>query len=191
MDLSTLGREIIRWGRHLWAAGLVRGTSGNLSHRAGQGILITGAGSSLAHLSSEDLVFVPFKEREHSEDGHPVKPSSETGLHQTVYLRLPWVRAVVHAHCPYATGLAGLMSFEPEGVRVGCVDRLAPGGQELARACGQTLESGVQVVLMKGHGVLAPGKDLQEAVSMVELVEEAAQIAFIERTARLGGDKGD
>ena len=175
-------QAICRWGRHLWEAGLVRGSSGNLSCRVGEEFLITPAGSSLFSLEPDQLVLARLDGGEGSVP-EARRTSSETPLHRLVYQRVPGARAVVHTHSPYAAALSrrpwppaqGL----PEGLSLERVDSHAPGSQALAEAVSGALAAGAQGVLLEGHGVVTASESLEEAVIRAELVEEWAQIYCI------------
>ncbi len=102
MDDTTLRRELIAQALAMNASGINQGTSGNLSVRAGSGMIVTPSGVPYDTLQPEDLVFVEA-------DGayaHRLKPSSEWRFHRDIYAARPDVHAVVHAHPPHCTALA-------------------------------------------------------------------------------------
>ena len=88
--------------RRLADAGLVAGTAGNVSERAGDLVAVTPTGAELATLRAEQITVVDL-------DGHVVdgalEPTSELDLHLGVYRRYGSA-AVVHTHAPAATALA-------------------------------------------------------------------------------------
>jgi L-fuculose-phosphate aldolase len=101
----------------------------------------------------------------------------EIGLHVAVYERRPDVGAVVHAHPPHATAIAcsdrnpierpflaeALVSLGPAIPKV----------EELAPWCEL-----VDAALLANHGVIAWGKDCEQALLRLELVEHLARIAL-------------
>ncbi len=95
----TLRRQLIATAQRMTAAGLNKGTAGNLSVRvaagdaAQAGFLITPTGMDYATLNAEDIVFMRF-------DGTPVgkrQPSSEWRFHRDVYAARPAAGAILHA----------------------------------------------------------------------------------------------
>ena len=89
--------------RELDAQGLNRGTSGNVSVRFRDGLLMTPSGLPTSRMRPEDVVPLGF-------DGtHPPeqKPSSEWRFHRDILAaRGPRLGAVVHAHPVYCTAFA-------------------------------------------------------------------------------------
>ena len=81
------------------ADGLVRGTEGNASARAGELIAISPSGLAYDSLRPEDVCLV-------TPDGELVEgpePSVELPMHLAVLAGRPDVGAVVHTHSPRAT----------------------------------------------------------------------------------------
>ncbi|WP_431219453.1 class II aldolase/adducin family protein [Leifsonia xyli] len=93
---------VVRACRHLSAAGLSPGSSGNVSVRLGSRIIATPTGSSLRAVTEDELAATPA---EH--DGAP-RPTKELPLHAAMYAAHPDATAVVHLHSPYATAIACL-----------------------------------------------------------------------------------
>src|SRR5206468_8629149 len=79
-----------------------RGTSGNVSARLGEGLLVTPSGIVPEELTAEGIVYVGPD----GACGGPLKPSSEWRMHQRILERRPDSRAVIHCHSRYATVLA-------------------------------------------------------------------------------------
>ena len=75
-------------------------TSGNVSIRIGDEIIITPSGTDYDSLSTEDICVLTI-------DGDWVDgdllPSSETPLHIAVYRSDPEIQAIVHTHSVHAT----------------------------------------------------------------------------------------
>ena len=62
--------------------------------------------------------------------------------------------------------------------RIGLVPACQPGSDQLAEAVVECVASVQGVLLLQDHGVLTWAADLERAVLMAELVEEAALTAF-------------
>jgi L-fuculose-phosphate aldolase len=119
--------------------GLSPGKSGNVSVRAGDGMLITPTGIPYAEIHPDDLVHMPG-------DGVPKSgqrvPSSEWRMHQAIYAARPDAGAIVHTHSLHATALACLrrdipafhyMVAEFGGDRIACSPYATYGSETLAQ----------------------------------------------------------
>jgi L-fuculose-phosphate aldolase len=176
----TLRRQLIATAQGMTAAGLNKGTAGNLSVRvetddaAQAGFLITPTGMDYATLKAEDIVFM------HLDGTHTGKrePSSEWRFHRDVYAARPAAAAILHAHSPFATSLACLRRDIPAfhymiarfgGNIVRCADYATFGTQALSDAVLSALETR-QACLLANHGMLVFGSDLAQAFKLgVEL----------------------
>ena len=84
------------------ASGINQGTSGNVSVRWGEGLLITPSALAYAAMTPADIVYL-------APDGTPQgarPPSSEWRFHRDILMARPDVEAVVHCHSTFATALA-------------------------------------------------------------------------------------
>src|SRR5690242_9709761 len=109
MQLHEVREEIVDTCRRLSAAGLLPGTSGNVSVRVGDRVAVTPSGVDYSELTP-DLVGV------HALDGTPVdaplRPTSELPLHLAVYAAKE-TSAIVHTHATAATVLSTLVDELP------------------------------------------------------------------------------
>ena len=89
--------------------GLVVGTAGNVSVRAGDHVVVTPTGGVFGEMEADDMAVV-------DRDGTPVEgrrgPTSELALHLLLYDRMD-AGAVVHTHAPYATALSCVVDEVP------------------------------------------------------------------------------
>lgn len=166
--------------RHLARLGLNHGTTGNVSVRSGQGMLITPTGTPWDRLAAEDMV-------DASLDGQPApgqgRPSSEWRLHADIYRGRPEVGSVVHAHPPFATTLACLREDIPAvhymiavtgSDRVRCSEYATFGTEALSRAALAALGP-TRACLLANHGLVTVGTTLAEALRVAEEVEVVAE----------------
>jgi len=121
------------------------------------------------------------------------KPSSEWRLHAAIYRAWPDVRAVVHAHGIYAQAWSFLGEplpalteeleiFAGGDVRVAAY---APSGtQELADNAVEALK-GRRAALLARHGIVAVGASPEEALTLCEVVERQAHVAWLLRLGRV------
>jgi L-fuculose-phosphate aldolase len=185
--LARQREEIAEACRSLAAAGLVSGTSGNLSAREGDAIAVTPTGGVLAEMTPEDVTVVDLQGN--VIDGG-LAPTSEIGLHLGVYARYG-AGAVVHTHAPVATALSCVLDELPcvhyEMLLLGGTVRVAPyrtfGSPELAAAVHEALE-GRTAAMLANHGTVTHGADVAGAVRATEVLEWAATLYW--RAASIG-----
>ena len=194
-DLLFLRGEISKYAKRAYDRGLIRGTGGNLSIRISknQTVLVTPTDISLAEVKPEENILVDL-EGEVIDSPLGLMPSKETSFHLRVYRMHRDVQAVVHLHPPYATAYANkgrplpmvTVSARAKLQQVPNVGCAPPGSEELCElvAVGLKDYSEARAFLMKEHGILTVGEDLRTAYYLAELVEETAQIAFIEGNIR-------
>ena len=83
--------DLIAAGRTLVEAGLSPGTSGNVSVREGDRLLMSGTGTRLGALTPEDIAVLTLG----GEPVNGIRPSKEVPLHVAMYARNPQ-----HERCP-------------------------------------------------------------------------------------------
>ena len=189
-DTETRFREQIAvMGKSLFDRGYGVGSSGNISVRLDDGILITPTNTSMGRIDPARIAKV-------APDGSHVsgdKPSKEGFLHLAVYAKRPEMKAVVHLHSTYSVALSTLAAQDPEAMlppitayyvmRVGnlpLVPYFPPGDRGLADAVGVAMET-AHAVLLANHGSVVAGKSLEEAVYGAEELEETAKLFFLLR----------
>ena len=187
-------REIIDTGIELLEEKLVARTWGNISARIdADNYLITPSGLDYTSMREEDIVSVNIKTGEYTGIN---RPSGEKGVHSAAYEVFDDVNFVVHTHQTYATAvsLAGFDSPETTAVSLAGFDSLditeeeieklggialaeygLPGTKEITNACKSALLTGAHTVLMIHHGVLVLGKDKEEAMKRVKLLESICE----------------
>jgi L-fuculose-phosphate aldolase len=189
---ARLEGDLARSIRRLYERGLVSGVGGNASILlpSKNQILITPAGYFKGGVAEGDLVRVGF-------DGEVIgkgKPSSELATHLAAYRIRRDVAAVVHGHPPAAVALitAGVTIpiMTPEHAVM--VKRLEVVGFAIPGEAGASAVEGAlkrcDVVGIRNHGFFSLGKDLHEAVSRLEVLEESAKIYLAGR--QVGGVSG-
>ena len=157
---------------------------GNLSVRLDdERILITPSGISKGRMEADDLLVLDLAGRviiARSEG----RPSSETPMHLEVYRQRPDARAAIHAHPIFATTLtvAGLdfpADVLPEVLlalgEVPITAYSTPSSQEDADAIRPFIQSH-NAILLRQHGSLTLGRDLEEALLHLERVEHVAEV---------------
>lgn len=172
--------------------GLNRGTSGNLSARWGEAMLVTPSGVPPERLTGEQMVLV---QPDGSTPEGALRPSSEWRMHQQILNRRPDANAVVHCHSRHATILACAGREIPSmhymvAVGGGSSVPVAPyatfGSVELAEAVVDTL-NGRAAALMANHGQIVVARSLDAALAIAEEIEEQAAVYW--GTLAIGGPK--
>ncbi len=185
--MATERERVAEACRRLAAEGLVLGTSGNVSERAGERIAITPTGGCLAGLTGAEICVVD-RHGEHVEG--ELAASSELALHLAIYERYD-AGAVVHAHPPIGTAL-GCVIDELPLVHYGMLAfggsiRVAPyatfGSADLAAGTVEALD-GRNAALMASHGTVNFAADLGTAVENALLLEWACEVYW--RASALG-----
>lgn len=177
--LATARLALVEAGRALATQGLVSGTSGNLSLRRDETLLVTPTGAVLGELEPEMLTVVNL---EGTVLSGRLAPTSELALHLEVYRRYP-TGAVVHAHPRVATALACVLDelpcIHPDMLDLGGSVRVAPyrqfGSSEFATVTADALADR-RAALMSNHGAIAIGDVPAQAVSRIRALEWSADV---------------
>jgi 3-dehydro-4-phosphotetronate decarboxylase len=187
MNDNELRAKIVMHGKSLFDRGYVCGSSGNLSVRLSDGILITPTNSCLGRLDPERISKIHW-------DGSLLageKPSKEAPLHLAMYRARPKNNAVVHLHSTYCVALSCMSGTNSRDVlppitayfvmRIGklpTVPYYPPGDSELANAV-EAIAPTSNAVLLANHGPVVAGGDLDAAVYAMEELEETARLYFL------------
>jgi len=167
--------------------GLVAYTSGNVSLRVKEHVIIKPSGVPYSLLKPEDYVVVDL-------DGNIIegnkKPSIDTATHLYLYRNIEWAKSIIHTHSTFAT----VWAVAEKPIPVLCtahadvfgeeipLSEYAPVGSEaIAKAVLKVLgKSGV--VLLRKHGVMVVGNSLDDVIKKAIFLEEVAKIAYFAQT---------
>ena len=170
--------SIVAACRRMEPLGLSHGTSGNISVRHGNRLLITPSGVPYDSLSQEDIVSIDY-------DGNwqgVLAPSSEWRFHIDIMQSRKDVNAVVHGHPLYATSLAicrreipavHYMIAAAGGATVRCADYATFGTQALSVNVLIALRER-NCCLLANHGMIATGATLDRAIWLASELENLA-----------------
>ncbi|MFE6173681.1 class II aldolase/adducin family protein [Streptomyces sp. NPDC056464] len=165
---------LVATARRTVTEGLVVGTSGNVSVRVGDTVLVTPSGVPYDRLTPDDLTGVGL-------DGEQVLgtlvPTSELPMHLAIY-RATDAEAVVHTHAVHATAVSALVPELPlihyMAAALGGPVRVAPyatyGTQELAENMLRALTDRT-ACLLQNHGTIAHGTTLDQAYDRTAQLE--------------------
>jgi L-fuculose-phosphate aldolase len=200
LHLSSFATErdlrlaIVEVGRICYANGLMLSDNGSISMRLGDDrVVITPFGLNKGRMEPEDLLIVDL-------DGNIIKAdarrkrkvSSETPMHLEAYRQRANIRAAIHAHPSNATALTVAGIPFPVDVLPEVLENLGPvptthfalpGSDDSARAISGFAKEH-NAILIRNHGAIAFGVDLDEALNHLERLESVAKIVV---TAHLLG----
>lgn len=189
--MASVRERICELGRRAYAHGLVSSTEGNFSARLDGGeIICTPSGVCKGELDADELCIVDLDGQQRS---GARRISSEIHLHLAMYRANARVGAVIHTHPPFATTFAVLGEAPPTGllaeaeIFLGTVPALAyaePGTAAVGDAVAPLANSHVAAIL-RNHGVVTWGRDLDQAYNFSESLEAVCRVAY---QARLIGE---
>lgn len=181
----------------IYGNGLTPGLSGNVSlkipdlnekinktsvkHQAV--ILITPTGVSLKDINLKNIIVTDTAGNHLDGDG---KPSSELYMHLRIYKVREDIQSIVHTHSPYATGFSFTNKQIPrlEGfgkIRepyINVIDYAPPGSDELVELATEGVKN-EDVLILKDHGVLAVGSNIENAAILADFTEKCAKTGFV------------
>lgn len=188
MNRETAAQEIVRCCQKLYDNHFVAAYDGNVSVLVGdEALLITPTTQSKGDITEDMLITLDFEGR--VTQGN-LTPSSEAQMHIECYKKRNDIKAVVHAHPPYATALASTEHVDtisekillPEILittgRLGVAPYCTPGSTELALHVAEVVASH-NGVLMKNHGVVAVGPDIKKAYMRLESIELYCKVRLL------------
>lgn len=187
-DFAAERQEVLDALRRIVNAGLVAIASGNISRRIrrpdGDLYAITASRVPYHRFGIDDVLIVDGEIEPVFGDGIP---SSESLAHMAVYAARPDAGAVIHTHSVYASAFAVAGKpipaiLDEQVVMLGGGISVAEYGASASEALAANAVSALgdrAAVLLRNHGVLGIGSDLEEAVAVVELVERVAKIRIL------------
>jgi L-fuculose-phosphate aldolase len=180
---AELRQQIVDTALEMERLDINQGTSGNVSARWRDGLLITPSGVPCAALTRDRIVWMPLDVREDDPLFEAHRPSSEWRFHRDVLRARPDVSAVVHTHSNAATALAihgrGIpahhyMVAAAGGNSIRCAPYATFGSQALSDHALEALRDRL-ACLLAHHGVIALGRDLARALWLANEVEVLAK----------------
>ena len=186
-------REVIDAGIRMLSEGITIGTWGNVTVRDPETgyVYLSPSGMPYKTLVEDDIVVVRL-------DGSRVegerKPTIETEMHLAIYRARPACNAIIHTHPVYSTAFSAMGEDIPLlldeaaqvlGDTVRTTSYALPGSQELADECVKALGDKAMACLLRSHGAVCLGKDLEQAFGNSTVLEATAQIYSIIRS--MGG----
>ena len=184
--MLEIRKKVIEIAQRAEEQGLCRFRSGNFSiaDRDNNRFYITPSGADRKTMAPEDIPLISLDGGILKNGAHG-KPSIETDMHRLCYLARPEIGAIVHTHSHYATVFAikgiPIRPVADEAIFYGkevvFADYAPPGTDDLAHHVSEALKK-CDVVLLRNHGVLTCGKDIEEAFLKAMYVEHVAKLYF-------------
>ena len=180
MLFKQLRKQVAKTAQQLLSTRLVVNTSGNVSMRVDDKIIITPSGKSYEKLSASDICVVTL-------DGEYIEckylPSSEMPLHLAVYNSDSQIKAIVHTHSVHATAVSTLTNELPaihyQMVDLGGEVPVAPyatfGSTALAKSVMSVLP-GKKAALMQNHGSITVASTLDKALTRSITLEWCCEV---------------
>ena len=166
--------------------GLNQGTSGNISVREGDHMLITPSATPYEDLRPAMIASMPLKGDYGTWKG-PKIPSTEWRFHLDIMKARPQVGAIIHLHAPFCTALAITRKAIPAchymiaafgGNNVRCAGYARYGTKALSTLALKALKDRY-ACLLANHGMIALGETLNKAVwRAIELEGIAKQYIY-------------
>ena len=158
MDNNII-EKIVKTAHHIYDKEMILGKAGNISilDESKQFMYITASGTDFKSLSHEDVIKVNINDLSYISVDNKV-PSMETNLHVGVYKNRSDVNSVVHVH--------------------------SPGSKKLAKYASDALKN-EDKILLKDHGVITVGKNIDEATLLCEYIEGIAKTQYITHVLNL------
>lgn len=165
------------------------GSSGNASMKIDEGILITPSGIAYSQLKPEDIVFMDYNQHYYGE----LLPSSEWHFHLAIQKERPDIQTVLHGHSPWSMVVAcGLQDIPAIHYMIGVAQtniiKCSPyrpfGTKELSDVAIKALGNSY-ACLLGNHGIITVGKNFDQAIYILQEVEQLAKIYVLSKN--IGG----
>lgn len=183
--MNEFKKEIIDICRYLIEKNYIGVFDGNISYRVDERkILITPKRKNKYKLVEDDLVVIDYNGKKL--EGRN-EPSGEWQLHCMIYNIRKDINAVIHTHPIFSTAfsVAGVsfkipilvetVSFLDKIKEIDCVPFYSKELVEIVKKYVNNFD----IFLLRNHGLVSLGKNLDEAVFLTEKVEGLAKVVFI------------
>ena len=174
-NLAEVGRKVSRYG-------FVIGEGGNISARDGDVVYIKRKGASMGKMTTTGYIPLDIK------TGRPLrktdKPSTEIYMHLACYRARKDIGAVIHSHPVFTTALGiSNVNLKPLSYEMAVnlnsyiarIGYVRPETPELGKATGRAIKKH-NAILLKNHGLITVGRNLQEAFLRTLAIERGALV---------------
>lgn len=193
-EYKEIYKDLTTAAHRAYSRGIQTGSGGNMSERIPEkrAMIVKGSGGSFIDCTDSGSGWIAMEYSGKLLEGEFGKPTREWILHRTLLENIERCMAVVHTHSPFLIAWADKHEYLPmvtwhSRLKIGCeipvLDIPSAVVPELeAGRIQKLLESDEKLpaVILKGHGVVAIGKNAVAAEHLIELLEETAQIAVLQ-----------
>jgi L-ribulose-5-phosphate 4-epimerase len=182
-------QAIIDAALEIKSVGLIHMTGGNVSIREPNGdIIVTPSGLPYETMTPDMLIVL---DAEGNKKEGNLRPSVDTVAILHIFKHLKDVNAVIHTHQPYATAV-GLIADELPAVTTTLCNACWGPVTVAPYSSAASLEMGIKTVdyingklavILKHHGVIAVGKDLNQALFSAIYLEDTAKCFLAAKAA--------
>lgn len=186
---DAAANDLVAAAHSIFERRLTHGSTGNVSVRTPDGILVTPTGWSLGAVTPSNLSLID----DHGRHIDGPAPTKEAFLHAAVLRARPSSHAVVHTHSTYSAAVSCMRDLDPNdalppltayyAMRVGVLRLLpyhAPGDGALA-ASAEGAAADSHALLLRNHGPIVAGASLNAALDALEELEETAKLFLLLR----------
>jgi len=180
--MPSVKEELVRYGKLIYARGLVVGAGGNISARDGDIVWMKPSGFAMDDVTPDDLCGMDLATGDQIEGPH--KPTSEVNMHLGVYRVRGDAAAVFHTHSPWLCGVvsAGVefhkmpmfAEFVNDLGRRAMVPYVTPTTAGLAKLVAEAARQ-ADTIFMCNHGVCCVGANMKQAFYRCLVAEDAAK----------------
>lgn len=197
-NFSEIYKDMTVAAHRAYTRGIQTGSGGNMSARIpGQdAMVVKNSGGSFADCMENGKGWIAMNFQGGLLEGETGKPTREWQLHAALLRALPNVGAVVHCHSVFSICWAEEHMELPLTTWHSQLKMKAPipvVDIPAAVVPAESLDNVVRLfqdntnlygVILKGHGIVAVGKNAVDAEYAAELIEETAQITVLEQMLR-------
>ena len=186
MKFQSTRETVVRTCCTLADKGFLAGTGGNVALRVDDThFAVTPSAVDYYTMTPEDVCILRLADLKRVDSDR--KPSVECGLHAKVLRARSDCQASIHTHQPIASAytlLARSLEIQsPQlrqllGVRIPCAGYAPSGTGWLSKKVAKCVNSDVHAYLMRNHGVVCVGADVEIAMRRVGAIEEACARFF-------------
>ena len=185
--------QLIFYYQLLRKYGLNDSHSGNASIRDNDNFIITKSGACADLIESADLLECAINsiKTPSVKSTQPIRPSLDTGIHQSIYQRYPEFNAVLHAHNPYTIAQTfngsyfSPLDFEGQ-LYFGDLDIIECDTNNYLETMPQRISDALQnnkLVIVRTHGVYVGAETAELAYKWLCSLEQSAKIKWLAKGA--------
>ncbi|PIP54957.1 MAG: aldolase [Bacteroidetes bacterium CG23_combo_of_CG06-09_8_20_14_all_32_9] len=182
---ENIKQEVAYFMRRLYNKGLTTSLGGNISCKIdNEKFVITPGQTDKGRMKADELGIFGLNGNNYTPN---IKLSMETKMHLFIYQKRPDIKAIVHAHPPFASffavsdkklnckllGEARALLGKPEYSPYALM-----GTEKLAELVSESVVKS-NLVILKNHGILTVGDTLITAINRIEVAEMAAQLTLL------------